>query len=85
MGYLTTLSKTHAIQSVSDKPETIQSNQTPSEYKPQALPLERTRSVIQGMEQAIGRAIAQAVNRRLPRGGPGWRPGQVMWDFWWTK
>jgi hypothetical protein len=29
-----------------------------------------------------GRAIAQAVSRRLPTGaGPGSNPGQVMWDF----
>jgi hypothetical protein len=31
-----------------------------------------------------GRAIAQVVSLPLP-GGPGWIPGQVMWDFWWTK
>jgi hypothetical protein len=30
---------------------------------------------------SAGRAIAQAVSR----GGPGYSPGQVMWDSWWTK
>jgi hypothetical protein len=37
-----------------------------------------------------GRAIAQAVSRRLPtaapdRGAPGSSPGQLMWDLWWKK
>jgi hypothetical protein len=33
-----------------------------------------------------GRALAQAVSRRLPTAAdPDSRPGQVMWDLWWTK
>jgi hypothetical protein len=32
-----------------------------------------------------GRAITQAVSRRLPSWPPNWSPGQVMWDLWWTK
>jgi hypothetical protein len=34
----------------------------------------------------MGRAMAQAVI--LPashRGGPGSRPGQSIWDLWWTQ
>jgi hypothetical protein len=34
---------------------------------------------------SYGRAVAQAVSRRLPnRSDLGSRPGQVMWDLWWT-
>jgi hypothetical protein len=29
--------------------------------------------------------VAQAVSRGILSGGPGSRPGQSMWDLWWTK
>jgi hypothetical protein len=33
----------------------------------------------------VGRAMAQAVSRRLSPRRPGFDPGQSMWDLWWTK
>jgi hypothetical protein len=35
------------------------------------------------MEPTYGRAIAQAVSRRLPTAGS--KPSLVMWDFWGTN
>jgi hypothetical protein len=33
----------------------------------------------------IGRAVAQAVSRWLPIVAAWVRPGQSIWDLWWTK
>jgi hypothetical protein len=36
-------------------------------------------------EVGLGRAVAQRLDDDFPPRRPGFAPGQIMWDLWWTK
>jgi hypothetical protein len=48
------------------------------------LPVRQTEAINMSRRAVKGRAIAQAVSRRLPTAAARVR-SQVMWDLWWTK